>query len=218
MAGTIRSGLGRGEMNAAVSETPEDLDVTDELIAERRSGAPGDLPDDMAGWMRSAITRIDTFSLWCGRIFCWMLVPLMLAMVWEVVARKLFIAPTMWAYDVSRMLSGALFLVGAGYALMRGVHIRADFIYRNWAPRRQAVIDAALYVALFFPAMIFFLLISYGFAEKAWLRWELSMDTAWMAPVAPVRTAMPLGALFLIVQGVSELLKCIYAMQKNRWP
>jgi len=71
---------------------------------------------------------------------------------------------------------------------------------------------------LFFPAMIFFLLISYGFAEKAWVRWELSMDTAWMAPVAPVRTAMPLGALFLIVQVISELLKCVYTMQKNRWP
>ena len=106
----------------AVSDIPEDLDITDELIAERRGGEPGDLPHDMAGWMRSAITRIDTFSLWCGRIFCWMLVPLMLAMVWEVLARKLFAAPTMWAYDVSRMLSGALFLVGAGYALMRGVH------------------------------------------------------------------------------------------------
>ena len=202
----------------AVSDIPEDLDITDELIAERRGGEPGDLPHDMAGWMRSAITRIDTFSLWCGRIFCWMLVPLMLAMVWEVLARKLFAAPTMWAYDVSRMLSGALFLVGAGYALMRGVHIRADFIYRNWAPRQQAIIDAVLYLSLFFPAMIFFLLISYGFAEKAWVRWELTMDTAWMAPVAPVRTAMPLGALFLIIQGISELLKCIYAMQKNRWP
>ena len=88
-----------------MSDVPDELDITDELIAERRSGMPGDLPDDMPGWMRSAITRIDTFSLWCGRIFCWMLVPLMLAMVWEVVARKLFVAPTMWAYDVSRMLT-----------------------------------------------------------------------------------------------------------------
>ena len=168
--------------------------------------------------MRSAITRIDTFSLWCGRIFCWMLVPLMLAMVWEVVARKLFVAPTMWAYDVSRMLSGALFLVGAGYALMRGVHIRADFIYRNWSPRQQAMIDAVLYVSLFFPAIVSFFLISFGYAEKAWVRWELTMDTAFMAPVAPVRTAMPVGAALLIIQGISELLKCIYAMQKNRWP
>ena len=143
-----------------MSDIPEELDITDELIAERRGGEPGDLPPDMAGWMRSAITWIDTFSLWSGRIFCWMLVPLMIAMVWEVLARKLFVAPTMWAYDVSRMLSGALFMVGAGYALMRGVHIRADFIYRNWAPRRQALIDAVLYLSLFFPAMIFFLLIS----------------------------------------------------------
>ena len=201
-----------------MSDPPEDLDITDELIAERRGGDPGDLPPDMAGWMRSAITRIDMFSLWCGRIFCWLLVPLMLAMVWEVVARKLFIAPTMWAYDVSRMLSGALFMVGAGYALMRGVHIRADFLYRNWAPRRQALIDAVLYLTLFFPAMVFFLFISFGYAEKAWVRWELVMDTAFMAPVAPVRTAMPVGAALLIIQGISELLKCVYAMQKNRWP
>ena len=205
-------------MIQAVSDPPEELDITDELIAERRGGEPGDLPHDMAGWMRSAITWIDTFSMWSGRIFCWLLVPLMLAMVWEVVARKLFIAPTMWAYDVSRMLSGALFMVGAGYALMRGVHIRADFLYRNWAPRRQALIDAVLYLSLFFPAMVFFLFISFGYAEKAWVRWELVMDTAFMAPVAPVRTAMPVGATLLIIQGISELLKCIYAMQKNRWP
>ena len=201
-----------------MSDPPEQLDITDELIAERRSGAPGDLPDDMAGWMRAAITAIDTLGLWSGRIFCWLLVPLMLAMVWEVVARKLFVAPTMWAYDTSRMLNGALFMVGAGYALMRGVHIRADFIYRNWAPRRQALVDAVLYLTLFFPAMVFFLIISFGYAEKAWERWELIMDTAFMAPVAPVRTAMPIGAALLIVQGVSELLKCIYTMQKNRWP
>ena len=201
-----------------MSDAPEELDITDELIAERRNRAPGDLPDDMVGWMRAAVTWLDMFSLWSGRVFCWLLVPLMLAMVWEVVARKLFVAPTMWAYDISRMLNGALFMIGAGYALMRGVHIRADFLYRNWAPRRQAMVDALLYVALFFPAMVFFLLISFGYAEKAWVRWELVMDTAFMAPVAPVRAAMPVGAALLIAQGISELLKCIYTMKNNRWP
>ncbi len=195
----------------------DSLDTTDEMIAERRA-APGVLPDDMAPWMRSCIAGIDIFSLWCGRIFCWMLVPLMIAMVWEVVARKLFIAPTIWAYDTSRMLSGALFMAGAGYALMRGVHIRADFIYRQWSPRSQALVDAFLYLLFFFPAMGYFLWVSFEYAGSAWLSWELSMDTAWMAPVAPVRTAMPAGAAFLILQGISELLKCIYAMRTNRWP
>jgi len=201
-----------------VSDAPEKLDVTDELIAERRTRAPGDLPDDMPRWMRTAVTWLDLLSLWSGRVFCWLLVPLMLAMVWEVVARKLFVAPTMWAYDTSRMLNGALFMAAAGYALMRGVHIRADFLYRNWPPRRQAAVDAVLYVTLFFPAMLFFLLISFGYAEKAWIRWELVMDTAFMAPVAPVRTAMPVGAALLTLQGVSEVLKCLYAIKRNRWP
>ncbi|MGI9379775.1 MAG: TRAP transporter small permease subunit [Methyloligellaceae bacterium] len=196
----------------------ENLDYSDELIAERRSGDPGQLPDDMAPWMRTLITWIDWLAVWSGRLFCWLLIPLMLAMVYEVVARKLFIAPTDWAYDVSRMLSGGMFMIGAGYALMRGVHIRADFLYRTWSPRTQGMVDAFLYIVFFFPAMWFFFDNSYIYALKAWTRWELSMDTAWMAPVAPVRTAMPLGAALLAIQGISELLKSLYAIQKNRWP
>ncbi len=194
------------------------LDISDEMIAERRSGSPAGLPDDMPPWMRTIITLADTVSLWVGRIFCWMLVPLMLAMVYEVVARKLFVAPTDWAYDISRMVSGGMFMIGAGYALMRGVHIRADFIYRQWPSRQQALIDFILYIFLFFPAMIFFFWVSFDYASVAWVRWELSMDTAWMAPVAPVRSAMPLGAALLILQGISETLKCTYAIKNNRWP
>lgn len=200
------------------SNVAETLDITDELIAERHSKAPGDLPDDMPGWMRKTITVLDMLSLWVGRLACVLLIPLMLAMVYEVVARKLFIAPTDWAYDISRMLYGAIFMLGAGYALMRGVHIRADFIYRLWKPKHQAQIDALLYLVLFFPGMIFFFLVAAEYAYDAWKSWELSMDTAWMAPLAPARTAMPLGVLFLIMQGVSEVLKCIYAIKFNRWP
>jgi len=142
----------------------------------------------------------------------------MYAMVHEVIGRKLFVAPTLWAYDVSRMVSGAMFMMGAAYALMRGVHIRADFLYRLWAVRTQAMVDATLYVLLYFPGMTIFFLVSLDYAWKAWERGELSMDTAWMAPVAPVRTAMPVGAALLLMQGVSELLKCVYAMRHERWP
>jgi TRAP-type mannitol/chloroaromatic compound transport system permease small subunit len=201
-----------------MAEAPEKLDITDELIAERRAGAPGDLPWNMWPWMRRTITVLDAFSLWVGRIACLLLVPLIVAMVWEVVARKVFIAPTFWAYDTSRMLAGALFMLGAGYALMRGVHIRADFLYRLWRPASQAKVDAILYIVLFFPGMLFFLYIAADYTIDAWLKWERSMDTAWMAPVAPARTAMPLGALFLILQGVSEFLKCLYAIKHDRWP
>ena len=195
----------------------EKLDITDELIAERQELDVNNLPADMAMWMQKPIKYIDKMNLWVGRISCLLLIPAIIAMVYEVVARKLFIAPTFWAYDVSRMVIGAMFMLGAGYALMRGVHIRADFIYRNWSARQQAMMDLLLYIALFFPGLIAFFLISFDYALDAWIRWELTMDTAWMAPLAPARTAMPLGAFFLILQGVSECMKCFYAFKHNRW-
>lgn len=194
------------------------LDITDELIAERRSGDPGELPDDMPPWMARTITWIDRFSLWVGRIVCWFTVPLIIAMVYEVIARKYFTAPTMWAYDMSRFLYGALFMLGAGYALSKGVHIRADFIYRTWSAKTQGMVDSFLYIVFYFPGLLVFLWMSSDFAYMAWYRGERGMDTAWMPPMGPIKTALPVGVALLLIQGVSELLKSLYAATKGRWP
>ena len=192
-------------------------EIVDELIAERRAD-DAKLPEDMAHWMAAAITWIDRFSLWTGRIVCWLTVPLIGAMVYEIFMRYAFTAPTMWAYDISRMLYGALFMLGAGYGLFRGVHIRADFIYRNWSARAQGMVDGILYVLFYFPGLIVFLWMSTDFAYESWIRLERGMDTAWMPFVFPIKTVLPIGVLFLMIQGVSELLKCIYAATKGRWP
>jgi len=205
-------------MSEELEVNPDELDITDELIAERRGDGSGKMPDDMSPWMAKIITVIDTFSLWCGRIVCLLVIPLIFSMVYEVVARYAFIAPTMWAYDISRMLYGALFMLGAGYALSKGVHIRADFIYRNWEARTQAIVDATLYIIFYFPGMLVFFYMATDFAYLSWYRGEKGMDTAWMPMMGPIKTALPVGVAFLIIQGVSELLKCFYAIKKNRWP
>ena len=114
-----------------MTEEPSKLDISDEMIAERRGGSEK-MPEDMPSWMASTIIKIDKFSKQVGNVDCWILMPLIFAMTYEVLARKLFLAPTIWAYDISRFLYGALFMLGAGYALSRGVHIRADFLYRNF--------------------------------------------------------------------------------------
>ena len=197
---------------------PADLDISDEMIAERRGDPSGKMPDDMPGWMVKTITGIDTFSLWVGRTVCWLTVPLFCAMVYEVTARYVFVAPTMWAYDISRMLYGALFMLGAGYALSKGVHIRADFIYRGWSSRVQGRIDLVLYILLYFPGMVVFLYMATDFAALSWIRGEKGMDTAWMPAMAPIKTALPVGIALLIIQGVSETLKSFYAATRGRWP
>ena len=126
-----------------MADEPGKLDISDEMIAERRGGS-GKMPEDMPSWMAKSILNIDKFSKWIGNIVCWILMPLIFAMTYEVLARKLFLAPTIWAYDISRFLYGALFMLGAGYALSKGVHIRADFLYRNFKTKNQGKYWGAL--------------------------------------------------------------------------
>ena len=200
-----------------MAEEPGKLDISDEMIAERRGGT-GKMPDDMPRWMAKFITSIDKFSKITGNIVCWILMPLILAMTYEVFARKLFLAPTIWAYDISRFLYGALFMLGAGYALSKGVHIRADFLYRNFKVKNQGLIDFTLYIIFYFPGLIVFLYMTTGFLQESIMRGERGMDTTWMPYMWPIKSCLWFGIVFLLIQGVSELFKSYYAMTRGKWP
>ena len=135
---------------------------------------------------------------------------------WDETARALGLGPTMFAYDISRMISGVLFMGAAGYGLMRGVHIRADFLYRNWSDKTQATVDAMLYMAFFIPSMIFFTIIAVQFWEVAYKTSETAFDSTWQPVLWPARLAMPVGGLLLLLQGFPELFRALHKMGKER--
>ena len=95
------------------------LDVTDELIAERRTSIK--MPRDMDPWMAKTIEFIDSKMLISGKIFAWLTLFLIYAMIHEVIGRHFFNRPTLWSYDISRMLAGALFMLGAAYTLSKEI-------------------------------------------------------------------------------------------------
>ena len=195
----------------------KEFDLKDELIADRKVGF-FNKPDDMSDLSYNTIIYIDKFNLLIGKIVSWVIVPLFLAMVYEVIARKFFLAPTMWAYDMSRFMYGGMFMLGAAYALSRGVHIRADFLYRNFKIKNQGLVDFWLYLIFYFPGLIFFLYMTTGFVLESIQRQEKGMDTAWMPLLWPIKACLWFGIVFLLIQGVSELLKSYYAMKKGKWP
>ena len=200
-----------------MTSKPTKLDISDEMIAERRGGS-GKMPKDMPSWMANSIVKIDKFSKWIGNIVCWILIPLIFAMTYEVFARKLFHAPTIWAYDISRFLYGALFMLGAAYALSKGVHIRADFLYRNFKVKTQGRVDFWLYLLFYFPGLLVFFYMTTGFVQESIMRSERGMDTTWMPYMWPIKSCLWVGIIFLLIQGVSELLKSYYAATKGKWP
>ena len=207
----------------------ENLDITDELIAERRTSTK--MPKDMDPWMAKTIEFIDRNMLVTGKIVCWITVPLIFAMVYEVIGRHLFNRHTLLSFDISRMLAGALFMLGAAYTLSKGIHIRADFLYRNWKVKNQAMVDLFLYLLFFFPGFLVFFWVSFDYAYTSIcgrsdlmeclggkVRIQRAMDTTWMPIMWPLKSCMPIGAFLLLVQGVSEVLKSYYAFVKGRWP
>jgi TRAP-type mannitol/chloroaromatic compound transport system permease small subunit len=165
------------------------------------------------------VTRvIDTFTLWCGRVFSWLALVLMLAIVYHVVMRYGFNAPTVWAYDVTYMLYGTMFMLGAAYCLLKGGHVRTDFIYNRFPPRWQGIIDAVLYIILFFPAMYLFFIAGYDYAARSWAQLERGFYSPWAPPIYPFKTVIPVAITLLVLQGISELLKSLHAAIYGRWP
>jgi len=207
----------------------ENLDITDELIAERRTSSK--MPEDMTPWMAKTIEFIDSKMLLSGKIIMWITIPLIYAMIHEVIGRHFFNRPTLWSFDISRMLAGALFMLGAAYTLSKGIHIRADFLYRNWKVKNQAKVDLFLYLLFFFPGFLVFFWVSFDYAYTSIcgrsdlmeclggkVRIQRAMDTTWMPIMWPLKSCMPIGAFLLLVQGISEVLKSYYAFVKGKWP
>ena len=161
------------------------------------------------------------------------MIPLIAVVVYEVISRNLdsilidagfaglakalHLGPTLWVYDMSRMIAGVLWMAAAGYGLMRGVHIRADFLYRNWTDKTQATVDATLYLLFFMPSMIFFTWVSTEFWWSAFSSGETNqVDSAWGPLLWPARTAMPVGGFLLLIQGIPEIFRAFHKMGKDR--
>ncbi len=158
----------------------------------------------------SMIRLIDGFTDWTGTIISWLSLPLVLAVAYEVAARYVFHLPTIWVYDVTYMLYGTLFMLGAAYALHKGAHIRTDFFWEKFSIRRKGWIDTISYVVFFFPSLIILLLISWTEFHYSFQINETSDQTPWRPVLWPFKGVVPLACLLLLIQGVSELIKSIY--------
>jgi TRAP-type mannitol/chloroaromatic compound transport system permease small subunit len=172
--------------------------------------------DEPSPGLRRVVRVIDGFTRLTGRVFAWLVVPLAGGVTYEVVARYGFNAPTIWAFDLTYMLYGSLFMLGAAYALLKGAHIRTDIFWERFSDRTKGLIDATAYLLFFFPGLLMVLLSS---VDEAWHAFELgerSEQTAWQPVIWPFKAVVPLAAVLLLVQGVSEVLKSLHAARTGR--
>ncbi len=151
---------------------------------------------------------IDALTRFFGKAIAWLVLPMVLSLVWEVVARYVFNAPTVWAYDMTFMLYGSFFMIGSAWTLQRGGHIRTDVYYAKWSKRTQARVDIACYFVLFFPAMVVLGWLCWEYFWKSFQQNERIVTSPWMPIVWPFKFTMPLTAALLVLQGIAECIRC----------
>jgi len=154
---------------------------------------------------------IDQISIWCGKAVAWLIFPMVGSLVFEVICRYFFNAPTIWASDMSTIFYGAFYMLGAGYTLQRQQHIRTDFLYEKWTTRTKGIVDSVLYITLYFPGLGMFLWIGSQYAFRSVLQQERIINSPWMPYIWPLKLAIPVATILLLLQGISELLKSLYA-------
>ncbi len=165
--------------------------------------------------MQSIIKGIDAFTEAVGGLAALIIIPLMLTTCYEVFARYIFGAPTIWAFELGYTLMGFHFLLGGALTLKRGAHIRIDLIYAQLSKRGQALIDLVLYLTLIVPCLWMLSNRLGSYALEAWHSGETTGHSAWNPVIWPLRMMITLSFIFLLLQVVSECLKCVQAL-RNR--
>jgi TRAP-type mannitol/chloroaromatic compound transport system permease small subunit len=180
------------------------------------ASVPGDPGGEFPRACYGIIRAIDRFTDVTGKLIALTMLFLMVTISYEVVMRYGFNAPTVWVYESSFMANGSAFMLGAAYALLKGAHVRTDIYWENYSERKKGVVDLISYLLFFYPAMITFMLISIDDALHSYDTGERSQESVWRAIMWPFRATIPLAALLLMIQGVSEVLKCWYQVQFGR--
>lgn len=163
----------------------------------------------------SFVRFVDRLNGRIGEWASWLMLILIGAITYEVVARYFFRAPTSWSLDVTWILYGLYFMFGGAYTLRGRGHVRMDFFTSKMPLRRQQGIDIAGYLIFFFPLMILILYSCYRFIVNSWAIFEKSAISQWRPPIYPVKALAGVALLVLFLQGIAEVIKLLREFSKG---
>lgn len=164
----------------------------------------------------ATIRGIDKFTEYSVYLFCLLNIPLIGANTYEVISRYGFGEPTEWALDTTTQSFGAMFMLGAAYALCKGAHVRTDMLWEKFSDRTKGKIDFYALILFFFPGMVLLFGSSWDDAWQAFTLGERGEQTAWRPMLWPLKSLVPLTAVLLMIQGTSEIMKSWFAMRTGR--
>ena len=167
--------------------------------------------------MQKLLLFVDKASTLVGHLFGWAILALTLLISWEVFSRYVLNVPHPWVLDAQIMLYGLLFMMAGAYTLAKGGHVRGDVLYGFFAPRTQATIDLVLYILFFLPGIFALTYAGWIYANESMVIREQTFSPDPL-PLYPFKFVIPLAGIFLMFQGVVEIVRCVICLRDGAWP
>lgn len=158
--------------------------------------------------------RLDRFASFCGRLLGWFTLAMVLIQSLIVALRYGFDGGSLALQDAVTYLHGAAFMLGLAYALQVGAHVRVDVFYRTLSTRGKAWVDAVGCLIFLLPVCTFIAVGSWQFAASSWAVWETSASADGLAGVYLLKSLMPLAAITLALQGVSQFARALNTLMQ----
>jgi TRAP-type mannitol/chloroaromatic compound transport system permease small subunit len=168
--------------------------------------------------LQKFLIMIDRFSMAVGHAFAWCILILTLGTSYEVFMRYVMNNPTSWAFDMSYIMYGGLFIMAGAYALSRNAHVRGDVVFRLLPPRVQAGIELVLYFIFFYPGVTALIIAGYGYAHDSFGYKEVSVNSPVGVPIWQLKALIPAAGIMLFIQGIAQVIRCILCIRTGIWP
>lgn len=171
------------------------------------TGAPYPQGESMGVLLRLC-AMIDALNTKVNAAAKWLVLASILVSAVNAVMRKLFSMSSNAFLELQWYLFSGVFLLCAGYTLLRGEHVRIDLIYSHYSRRVQVMIEVFGTVFFLFPFMIFTILLSLPAVAAKLVSGEVSSNAGGLL-LWPAWILIPIGFSLLFLQGISELIKRI---------
>jgi len=168
--------------------------------------------------MERLIEIVDAITAWFGKAFAWCILIMTFGVGYEVFVRYVLRDPTSWAFDLSYIMYGGLFMMAGAYTLSRDGHVRGDFLYRLWQPRTQAKVEFVLYFLFFFPGVLALIIAGWKYAGRSWRYLEVSVMSPANVPIFQFKSIIVAAGILLLIQGIAQVCRCILCIRTGKWP
>lgn len=157
--------------------------------------------------LQNYVRTVDKINHAIGHVAIWLLLLMLAVLVWSVVT-KVFNSPSVWVMEMAQFTMAAYYLLGAGFSMQQNAHVRMDFLYERWSPRRRAITDS--FTSLFMICYLVMLVIGgWGSSVNA-IETGQHNHTVWAPYLAPIKIIMTTGMFLMLLQATAELIKDLF--------